>query len=33
MPKGVVLSHGGILANCEDSKNLVEKLKVNHHDF
>ena len=27
-PKGVVLSHGGILANCEDSKNLVEELKV-----
>ena len=32
-PKGVVLSHGGILANCEDAKNLVEKLNINHHDF
>lgn len=32
-PKGVVLSHGGILANCEDSKNLVEKLKVQSPRF
>ena len=32
-PKGVVLSHGGILANCEDSKNLVEKLKVRSPRF
>ncbi len=32
-PKGVVLSHGGILANCEDSKNLVEKLKVKSPRF
>jgi len=27
-PKGVILSHGGILANCEDSSNLVKNLKV-----
>ena len=27
-PKGVVLSHGGILANCEDAKKLVEKLNI-----
>ena len=27
-PKGVILSHGGILANCEDSTNLVKNLKV-----
>ena len=32
-PKGVVLSHGGILANCEDSKNLVEELKVQSPRF
>ena len=32
-PKGVVLSHGGILANCEDAKNLVEKLKVQSPRF
>ena len=32
-PKGVVLSHGGILANCEDSRNLVEKLKVKSPRF
>ena len=33
MPKGVVLSHGGILANCEDSTNLVEKLKIRSPRF
>ena len=32
-PKGVILSHGGILANCEDSKNLVQKLKINNPRF
>ena len=32
-PKGVVLSHGGILANCEDSTNLVEKLKIRSPRF
>ena len=32
-PKGVVLSHGGILANCEDAKNLVEKLNVKSPRF
>ena len=32
-PKGVVLSHGGILANCEDAKNLVEKLNVQSPRF
>ena len=32
-PKGVVLSHGGILANCEDSKYLVEELKVQSPRF
>ena len=32
-PKGVVLSHGGILANCEDAKNLVEKLKIDRPRF
>jgi len=32
-PKGVVLIHGEILANCEDSKNLVEKLKVQSPRF
>ena len=32
-PKGVVLSHGGILANCEDAKNLVEKLNVQSPSF
>ena len=32
-PKGVILSHGGILANCEDSKKLVEKLKVRFPRF
>ena len=32
-PKGVVLSHGGILANCEDSKYLVEQLKVQSPRF
>ena len=33
MPKGVVLSHGGILANCEDSTNLVEKLRIRSPRF
>ena len=32
-PKGVILSHGGILANCEDSKNLVKKLQINNPRF
>ena len=32
-PKGVVLSHGGILANCEDAKNLVEKLNIKSPRF
>ena len=32
-PKGVVLSHGGILANCEDAKNLVKELKVKNPRF
>ena len=32
-PKGVILSHGGILANCEDSKNLVQKLKIKNPRF
>ena len=32
-PKGVVLSHGGILSNCEDAKNLVEKLNVQSPRF
>ena len=32
-PKGVVLSHGGILANCEAAKNLVEKLNVRSPRF
>tara|TARA_B100000963_G_scaffold331214_1_gene321844 strand:- start:9 stop:1697 length:1689 start_codon:yes stop_codon:yes gene_type:complete len=27
-PKGVILSHGGILANCEDSTNLVKNLGI-----
>jgi len=32
-PKGVVLSHGGILANCEDAKNLVEELEIDRPRF
>ena len=32
-PKGVILSHGGILANCEDSKNLVKKLQIKNPRF
>ena len=32
-PKGVVLSHGGILSNCEDSKNLVDELNVKNPRF
>ena len=32
-PKGVILSHGGILANCEDSKNLVQKLQIKNPRF
>ena len=32
-PKGVVLSHGGILSNCEDAKNLVDKLEIKQPRF
>ncbi len=32
-PKGVVLSHGGILANCEDAVNLVQKLNIEQPRF
>ena len=32
-PKGLVLSHGGILANCEDAKNLVGELNVSRPRF
>tara|TARA_B100000963_G_scaffold227686_1_gene198585 strand:+ start:1942 stop:3630 length:1689 start_codon:yes stop_codon:yes gene_type:complete len=32
-PKGVILSHGGILANCENSKSLVEELNVKSPRF
>lgn len=32
-PKGVMLSHGGILSNCEDSKNLVDELNVKNPRF
>ncbi len=32
-PKGVVLSHGGILANCEDAVNLVQKLNIEKPRF
>ncbi len=32
-PKGVVLSHGGILANCEDAKNLVEEINIKKLKF
>tara|TARA_A100001015_G_scaffold306773_1_gene401571 strand:+ start:527 stop:2215 length:1689 start_codon:yes stop_codon:yes gene_type:complete len=32
-PKGVILSHGGILANCEDAKYLVEKLQIKNPRF
>ena len=32
-PKGVVLSHGGIISNCEDSKNLVDELQVKNPRF
>ena len=32
-PKGVVLSHGGILSNCEDAKHLVDKLEIKQPRF
>jgi len=32
-PKGVVLSHGGILANCEDAKNLIQELNIEQPRF
>ena len=32
-PKGVVLSHGGILSNCEDAKKLVDKLEIKQPRF
>jgi len=32
-PKGVILSHGGILANCEDAKNLIQKLNIRQPRF
>jgi len=32
-PKGVVLSHGGILSNCENAKNLVDKLEIKQPRF
>ena len=32
-PKGVMLSHGGILSNCEDSKNLVDELNIKNPRF
>ncbi len=32
-PKGVVLSHGGVLSNCEDAKNLVDKLEIKQPRF
>ena len=32
-PKGVVLSHGGILANCEDAKNLIQELNIGQPRF
>ncbi|MDB3872723.1 long-chain fatty acid--CoA ligase [Pelagibacteraceae bacterium] len=32
-PKGVVLSHGGILSNCENAKNLVNKLEIKQPRF
>ena len=32
-PKGVILSHGGILANCEDAKNLIQELNIRQPRF
>ena len=32
-PKGVILSHGGILANCEDAKNLIQELNIGQPRF
>ena len=32
-PKGVILSHGGILSNCEGALELLSDIKVNNHVF
>ncbi|AEA80994.1 long-chain-fatty-acid--CoA ligase [Candidatus Pelagibacter sp. IMCC9063] len=32
-PKGVVLSHGGILSNCEGALELLSDIKINNHTF
>jgi len=32
-PKGVVLSHGGILSNCEGAVELLSDIKIDNHTF
>ena len=32
-PKGVVLSHGGILSNCEGALELLDSIKIKNHTF
>jgi long-chain acyl-CoA synthetase len=32
-PKGVVLSHGGILCNCDGAIDLLKEMKTNKHSF